>query len=155
MLPLPSYANTTINQDPYNPSGVGREWCEPPLYNQAGTDINGKTYLMTGPTTKYGYCHILLRHLQQPSLTPRIIDGASQFRLFHTEYQMMRLIMDVINQQPKLNHTSKPGRYYKDHYTMFDGSKVRVVFHDTRFWSTRDYDRYDYIIISAFPRFND
>lgn len=119
--------------------------------DQVRTSASGSKIIMPGGNSSYGYCHIVERHMVQPSVSPVSVNGASQFRKLYSEAELMDyVLMDVINTQTKLVYTSST-RAYKEIYNMYEGKTVRVILHKGSDWS--GLTNYDWVVVSAYPVF--
>lgn len=103
---------------------------------------------------KYGYCHIFERHMQTSNgTTGKWTKGVSQFKYARFPTTTMDIIIDVINKAPLVRDPLIPGRATKTAYSSIEGQNVTVVIHETKHFSSRSYDSYDWIIISSYPKF--
>lgn len=159
-------------------SYVAKPWSEVP-YNQLKMVINDQcaagtqaTYVLgdsfntssgsdiimaSGKGWKnYGYCHIYKGHMQNNILgklnytyTPL---GKSQFQLVHNPYAMIDIMKNVINKDLDYERVT-PNRIIKEAYNVRENQKVRVVLDDPKGWTTRQFDQYDWIVVSSYPVF--
>ncbi|WP_413363106.1 hypothetical protein [Lysinibacillus sp. 3P01SB] len=157
-----NYISTPWSEVPYNQlKMVINEQCGP--YTQAryilGTDFNtihGSKIMM--PSGKgwenYGYCHIYKGHMQNNILAKKMytFNGKSQFQAVYNPHATIDIMKNVVDYDRYYVRVDDY-KIYKQRDNAREGQTVRVVLYDPKGWSTREFDQYDYIVITAYPVF--
>lgn len=102
----------------------------------------------------YGYCHIYQGHMKNNILGKLNYNylGKSQFQLVHNPYAMIDIMKNVINKDLYYDKVSEY-RILKEEYNVREQQRVRVVLDNPKGWTTREFDQYDWIVVSSYPVF--
>lgn len=120
--------------------------------SKSGSNIimpSGKGWL------NYGYCHIFDGHMKNSILGRKnyTVNQKSQFQIAYNPYATIDIMRNVIDKQNTYTRV-ETYKIYKQIYNAREGQTVRVVLYDPRGWSNRMYDKYDWIVLTAYPIFN-